>query len=295
MSSLQPTTRNVDRTTTAPFLLRLFWRPARALDPAEFSVAPPSDTTAIPDYASLLPPNIRQQSVQIYTWPTCTLAELTGLLTSVLPPNVLPSPAVGTRLVYKLIFPDTRAEVREGGKGRWVDKPLGSVVIGGRDADADVSNGDGEAGDTTNGDDAAAVKGGNLLEGDADKTLFDARFVIGDYVACTIYPPGPDGRIAAAPPPRPPRDAYGGGGRGENGGGGGYGRGAGGGGGYRGGYGARGGGAAGAGGNNGAFGATAPPIGDWRRGERPPAGGDRGGYGGGGGGGYGRGRAGRPY
>ncbi|KAK5122603.1 hypothetical protein LTR85_003866 [Meristemomyces frigidus] len=279
MSSLQPDTRNVDRTTTAPFLLRLFWRQNRPLEAYEFSVAPPSDTTGISDYSSLLPATIRQQSVQIYTWPTCTLAELTGLLTSVLPPNLLPSPAVGTRLVYKLIFPDTRAEVREGGKGKWIDKPLGSVVIGGQDADI---NGDIDA---TNGD---AVK--ENLEGDADKTLLDARFVIGDYVACTIYAPGPDGRIAAAPPPRPLREMYAGG-RGpppprENGGG--YGRG--GGGGYRGGYGGRGGG----GGGGGGFGA-APPFDDWRRGERlPPGGGDRG-YGGGGGGGYGRGRGGRPY
>jgi len=276
--SLQPTNRPIDRTTTAPFLLRLFWRQNRSLEPYEFSVAPPVDTSNISDYSSLLPANIRQQSVQIYTWPTCTLSELTGLLTSVLPPGLLPSPAVGTRLVYKLIFPDTRAEVREGGKGKWIDKPLGSVVVGGSAAqygDDDAPEGD-------------AIKDG--LEGDADKSLGDARFVIGDYVACTIYAPGQDGRIASAPPPRagPPRDRDI---RGpppprENGYGGSYGRG---GGSYRGGYSGRG----GRGGGEG-FGA-APPPGDWRRGERPPSGG--GGYGGGnGGGGYGgRGRAGRPY
>lgn len=281
MSALQPDTRNVDRSTTAPFLLRLFWRPSRPLEAYEFSVAPPSDTTGVSDYSSLLPSTIRQQSVQIYTWPTCTLAELTGLLTSVLPPNVLPSPAVGTRLVYKLIFPDTRAEVREGGKGKWIDKPLGTVVIGGQDADLNTD------GDATNGD--AVIKPEDL-EGDAQKTLLDARFVIGDYVACTIYTPGPDGRIASLPPPRPPRDSYAGA-RGpppmrENGGG--YGRGGGGRGGYGGGYGGRGGGYA-----------AGPPVDEWRRGERPPGGApERGGWGGrGGGGGYGGGRGGggRPY
>lgn len=265
--SLQPTNRPVERKTTAPFLLRVFWRQNRELTPNEFSVAPPADTSNIPDYSSLLPSNIRQQSAQIYTWPDCSLSELTGLLTNVIPPGVLPKPAVGTRLVYKLIFPDTRAEIREGGRGKWIDKPLGSVVVGGNEAQFD--------GDEMNGDDIRAN-----LDGETQKTLGDARFVIGDYVACTIYPPGQDGRIAPVPPPRgppprmepyssrppPPR---------ENGYGGGYvGRG---GGGYRGGYGGRGGG----------FGGP-PPPGDWRRGERPPPPSSYGG-------GYGRGRAGRPY
>ncbi|EME86161.1 uncharacterized protein MYCFIDRAFT_101615, partial [Pseudocercospora fijiensis CIRAD86] len=219
------------RSTTAPFLLRLFWRQSRPHDPWEFSVAPPADTTGIPDYSSLLPSQIRSQSVQIYTWPNCTLGELTSLFTSVLPANVMPSPATGTRLVFKLVFPDTRATLVEGGRGKWIDKPLGSVVIGSSGAelnDEDDMNGKG-------------------LEGDAAKTLAAARFVIGDYIACSIYPPGADGRVA--PMPASSREnGYGG-----------YGRG---GGGYRGGYGGRGGG-------GGGFGAP-PPPGDWRRGERPP-------------------------
>ncbi|KAF7195724.1 hypothetical protein HII31_03042 [Pseudocercospora fuligena] len=270
--ALQPDANtNIDRSTTAPFLLRLFWRQSRPHDPWEFSVAPPADTTGIPDYSSLLPSQIRSQSVQIYTWPNCTLGELTSLFTSVLPANVMPSPATGTRLVFKLIFPDTRATLVEGGRGKWIDKPLGSVVIGGSGAEL-------------NDEDDVNGKG---LEGDAAKTLAAARFVIGDYIACSIYPPGADGRVAPMPASSrgpPPRD-FGGPPRGpppprENGYGGGYGRG---GGGYRGGYGGRGG---------GGFGA-APPPGDWRRGERPPP---SGGYGGGGygGGGYGGGR-GRPY
>jgi histone deacetylase complex subunit SAP18 len=268
--SLQPTNdRKIDRATTSPFLLRLFWRMQRPLEAYEFSVAPPADTSNISDYSSLLPQSIRQQSVQIYTWPTCTLAELTGLLGTVLPPGILgegPGGSVGTRLVYKLIFPDTRGGVSESGKGKWIDKPLGSVVIGGNASilqDEDETNG--------------ALKTENL-EGDADKTLADARFVIGDYVACTIYPPAADGRVAPMPlggargprepymPPRgagppPPREnGYYGGPRG---------------GGYRGG--GRGG---------------APPMSDWRRGERPPGpAGGGGGYRGGGSWGGG----GRPY
>ena len=266
--SLQPTnSRQIDRSTTSPFLLRLFWRERRPYEAHEFSVAPPTDTTGVPDYSSLLPQAIRQQSVQIYTWPTCTLAELTGLLGTVLPQGVLGDQGgVGCRLVYKLIFPDTRSGVSESGRGKWIDKPLGSVVIGGNAAVLDEDQADG-----------AAFKAENL-EGEADKTLADARFVIGDYVACTIYPPSADGRIAPMPsgggrgPREPytgPRDPYRGSGpppARENGF---YGSGRGGG--YRGG--GRGG---------------APPMSDWRRGERPPGPPGGGYYGGGRGGG-------RPY
>ncbi|KAF2162190.1 hypothetical protein M409DRAFT_27568 [Zasmidium cellare ATCC 36951] len=267
--ALQPDSKtDIDRAVTSPFLLRVYWRERELFNPWEFSVAPPADTTGIPDYSSLLPANLRQKSLQAYTWPDCTLGELTGLMSSVLPPGVLPNPAVGTRIQYKLVFPDTRATVAEGGRGKWIDKPLGSVVIGG--SAAELEDGDMEG-----------LKAS--LDGDSLKTLADARFVIGDYVVCTIYPPGQDGRVAPLPPPGgsrgPPRD-FGGPPRGppprENGYGGGYGRG---GGGYRGGYGSRGGGGFGMG----------PPPGEWRRGERPPGGdygGGRGGY---------RGRGGRPY
>ncbi|KAK3671009.1 hypothetical protein LTR78_009127 [Recurvomyces mirabilis] len=160
---------------------------------------------------------------------------------------------------------NTRAEVREGGRGKWIDKPLGNVVIGGNEAQM-------------NGDDEDADANTHNLEGDSTKSLGDARFVIGDYVVCSIYTPGQDGRVAPLPPPSRGGAPFGG--RGpppprENGFSGGYGGGRGGGG-FRGGY---------AGGRGGAFGA-APPMGDWRRGERPPP--PSSGYGGG----YGRGRGG---
>lgn len=268
--ALQPTPASpINRQTTAPFLLRLFWRPAHPLSPHEFSVAPPADTTGIADYTALLPASIRQQSVQIYTWPTCTLSELTGLLTSVLPEAAMPEPSVGTRLVYKLIFPDTRGAVGEGGRGRWVDRPLGSVVVGeGRDGDGDESM-----------DGPANGAGQKALTGDADKTLADARFVIGDYVACTIYAPLADGRPAPLPAMggRGPREAYvaprGPPGTRENG----YGGGMRGGGRYGGVYG-------------GPRDRGAPPMSDWNRGERPPGppGGGYRGRGGGYGGGWGR-------
>ncbi len=257
--SLQPTNRSIDRTTTAPFLLRLFYRAHTPLTPQDFCLAPPADTTEIPDYASILPAEIRQDSLQIYTWPNCTLSELTALMTSAVPEGVLEDRKAGTRLVYKLIFPDTRGAIDERGRGKWVERMLGSVVIG-EEYGHQNANGDVEM----NGD---ASKPPFEVTGEATKTLADARFVIGDYVACTIYPPS-EGRVAPLPPPS--RDPYSGprgppqmnGYGGPRGGG------------YRGGYGGRGG---------------APPMSDWRRGERPPGYGDGARYGGGGYGGRGRG------
>ncbi|KAL1296728.1 hypothetical protein AAFC00_000198 [Neodothiora populina] len=297
--ALQPTPdQKIDRQTTTPFLLRLYYRSNAFHSPSEFTTVPP-------------PSSLQQQSLQIYTWPTCTLAELTGLLSSALP-HLLPSPAVGTRIGYRLVFPDTRSVPASGGgdgPGRWLSKDLGSVVIG-----ADVvgrgGNGyddDDDDDDMTNGhDDVSDPAGLGKLGGDAAKTLAEARFVIGDYISCAILPPLSDCSVA----PLPPADrGYGGpGGRGgggrDN-----YGRGGGGGGGgrlengYRGG-GRRGGGGGGVGyngdrGDRGdrdrGFGANVP-NGEWRRGERIPEGPSAGGFGGrssrgrsGGGGG------GRPY
>lgn len=262
MSLQPPSTLNLDRTTTPPFLLRCYWRTNRPLLATEFSVPPPPNNEKIPDYSQLLPLSLRQHAVQIYTWPTCTLRELTALLTSVLP-SAAGLGEAGAKVVYKLVFPDTRAEVRGDGRGRWVEKALGAVV---------VRDGGGE------GD-------------DADKTLADARFVIGDYIAAAIYPPSAAVSREEGRSQRSSEADYGGrqvgyegrqterygysiggeyrgrgGARGpparENG----YGPGRGGGGwGY------------GSGGRAGGFG---PPLpsGDWRRGERPP------GYGRGGGG-----------
>ncbi len=115
------------------------------------------------------------------------------------------------------------------------------------------------------------------LEGEPDKTLQEARFVIGDFISCAVFAPGPDGSVAAG---------YGGRGRGEFGGrgGGGGGRGYGGesGGGFRGR--GRGGGFGGGFNGVGRVGDGGLPVGEWRRGERVPEG--RGGYGRGRGRGY---------
>lgn len=276
--ALQPTAdQKVDRQNTTPFLLRLYYRANAFHSPSEFHTVPPA--------ASL-----QQSSLQIYTWPTCTISELTTLLTSALP-SLVPSPAVGTRVGYRLVFPDTRSINSTGGgsedsRGRWLSKDLGSVVIGEQDEDHDMA---------LDGEDAPAATRPSKFQGDAEKTLADARFVIGDYISCAIFPPLADGSVAPLPPADrgyPAGGRFGGppggygrggyGGRAENGyGGGGYGASRGGGG-FGGPRGGRGGFAAERG-----FGGPGVPNGDWRRGERIPEGPS---------GNFGRGRGrGRPY
>ena len=166
-------------------------------------------------------------------------------------------------------------------------KDLGSIIIG-----------DGGPGILPDDEEAEIVAGGQMagaLGGEPEKTLQDARFVIGDYVSCAIMPPLENGSVAPSPG-GPPARGFGGERRGNlssdyGGRGGGFGgprdNGPGS---YRGRGGPRGG---------GNFGQGMVPSGEWRRGERVPegpsaagGGGFRGGrgYGRGFGGGEGRGR-----
>ena len=198
--------------------------------------------------------------LQVYTWSSCTLKELAHILTSTLP-HLLPDPAVGTRLSFRLVFPDTRSTVPRGsgrlddeGRGRYTSKEIGSVVIA--PSGNGYSNGDG------------AIAAADVEGDDAEKTLADSRFVIGDFVDCAIFPPLSDGSIE----PRPTGMARGGGlpPYRENG----YGR-------------VRGGGYGGGRGYSGRGEYTANvPSGEWRRGERLPDASYRGGFGRGGRGRY---------
>jgi histone deacetylase complex subunit SAP18 len=134
-------------------------------------------------------------------------------------------------------------------------KELGSVVIG-----------DGGPGVFPDEEEAAIVAGGQmagLLGGDPEKTLQDAKFVIGDYVSCAIMPPMSNGSVA--PPPQGPARGGFGAGRGMDFGGRGMGPRENGFGGFRGRGGPRG---------AGNFGQGTVPAGEWRRGERVPEGAD---------------------
>jgi len=65
-------------------------------------------------------------------------------------------------------------------------KDLGSVVVGEGGAELEAN------GDTV-------MNGNSSLEGEAEKTLQDARFIIGDYVSCAILPPLANGSVAPVP------------------------------------------------------------------------------------------------
>lgn len=158
---------------------------------------------------------------------------------------------MGTRLSFRLIYPDTRNQaIAADGRGRYLSKDMGSVVIGASGSDAGARRGSARS---TSDAGKQPMPGGNKLQGeDADKTLQDARFVIGDYVDCAILPPLSDGSIAPAPTSRGSMGgsaigggmrAFGGGPSRENG-----------------------------------FGRPrlGVPSGEWRRGERIPEGGGRG-------------------
>jgi histone deacetylase complex subunit SAP18 len=154
------------RENTTPFLLQLFYRTGALHRADEFQ-------------SQSLPPHI-----SVYTWSDCTLQEL-ALDLATTKPSAFPSPSVGCRLVFQLVFPDLRNTTTvPNSPPRFGIKDLGSVVVGG-DSSSDTS-GDTSMDATTKGPD------------DKHKTLSGARFVVGDYITCAIMPPLPDGSVAPA-------------------------------------------------------------------------------------------------
>ncbi|EXJ66691.1 uncharacterized protein A1O5_10362 [Cladophialophora psammophila CBS 110553] len=245
----QPPKTTVDRQTTTPFLLNFCYRASAFHSLTDFPVPAPSN-----------PHPHLPAHLQIYTWMSCTLRELALLLTQALP-QILPDPAVGTRLSFRLVYPDVHASRGGGGRlesegrGRYLSREIGSVVV----SAPEYSNGGGDGG--------GGGGGGRVqLEGDdASKTLEDARFVIGDFIDCAVFPPLSDGSVVSR------GSVSGRGGSRENG----YGR-------VRGGgYGLSSRGSFNGYGSRGDFGGSGNiPSGEWRRGERlPDSGGYRGGRG----------------
>ncbi|KAK8012386.1 hypothetical protein PG991_009761 [Apiospora marii] len=165
----------MDHRDKPPFALQLFYRTGAFHRPDEFS-------------AHHLPPHLT-----IHTWNDCTLLELAHHLASA-PSLLLPEPAIGTRLAFRLIFPDTRSGNVIGRRGgRFMVKDLGSLVIG-------------DGGPGLDPDDAECAKQIDLSS-DADKTLADARFVVGDYISVAILPPLGDGSVPPASSARMGRGA----------------------------------------------------------------------------------------
>ncbi|KAI1805788.1 Sin3 associated polypeptide p18-domain-containing protein [Daldinia bambusicola] len=151
----------MNRHTTPPFMLRLFYRTGAFHRPEEFN------------NTSQLPPHI-----PIYTWPDCTLTELTYIIAA-LKPSLVPNPAIGTRFAFRLIFPDTRSTSGPT-SAKYAVKDLGSVIVG--NGGKGLDPGDPEAEKT--------------IESEGDRTLKDAKFVVGDFISCAILPPLPDGSVA---------------------------------------------------------------------------------------------------
>ncbi|KAI1344305.1 Sin3 associated polypeptide p18-domain-containing protein [Xylariaceae sp. FL0016] len=162
----------MDRTTNPPFMLQLFYRTGAFHRPDEFATDP-------------LPPHLN-----LHTWSDCTLDELTHHIAGA-SPDVLPNPAIGVRLAFRLIFPDTRGNAPGATAPRYLIKELGSVVIG----------------DGGPGLDPTDVDAPKDLESDGAKTLSEARFVVGDYISCAILPPLGDGSVAPASAARMGRGA----------------------------------------------------------------------------------------
>jgi len=165
---------HADRQTTTPFLLKLYYRQG----------AFPSINDFTSEAAS--PPH-----VEIHTWPTCTLRELSHHLV-VRRPAPMPSPSIGVRLCFRLIYADTRGAGAGGPSAaprRFLSADLGSVVIG-------------DAGEDEKGPAAAAalpkssVGNQGPLATQPDLMLKDGRFVVGDYIAVAILPPLENGDVA---------------------------------------------------------------------------------------------------
>ncbi|EER29774.1 hypothetical protein CPC735_000300 [Coccidioides posadasii C735 delta SOWgp] len=183
-SNAEPSSPGIDRETTTPFHLKLFYRQNSFHHLSDFPIPSSSGGTSAPP----LPPHL-----QIYTWYSCSLRELTHLLTSCLP-SLLPDPVVGTRLSFRLIYPDSKGQfvgfggsgapgAHDEGRGRYLSKDIGSVIIGPK-------------ADTGGKDSSTEVDSSRLQGEDADRTLQDVRFIIGDYVECAILPPLSDGSVA---------------------------------------------------------------------------------------------------
>ncbi|KAK2003615.1 hypothetical protein LX36DRAFT_650823 [Colletotrichum falcatum] len=176
---------SVEREETTPFLLQLFCKNGSFHRTDEFA-------------SRSLPP-----ALSLYTWPDCTLTELAEQIAAA-DPSLLPSPSVGTRLAFRVIYPDTRNAAAPPGSlhaqaqnPRFMVKDLGSVVLGDGVVGAILAadGAEGVEGDVHMAETAAALPDTDAAK---DKTLGDAKFVVGDYISCAILPPLPDGSVAPA-------------------------------------------------------------------------------------------------
>ncbi|ETS76046.1 hypothetical protein PFICI_12990 [Pestalotiopsis fici W106-1] len=166
----------MDRRANPPSALRIFYRTGAFHRPDEF-------------FAPELLPHLT-----VHTWPSCTLHELSHHV-AFTAPSILPDPVIGTRLSFRLIYPDARGAAGPSAHAqgpKYMIKDLGSIVIG--DGEPGL-----EAEDTSSlHRDLGEADGlrGSVDGGEGLKTLAEARFVVGDYISLAILPPLEDGSIA---------------------------------------------------------------------------------------------------
>lgn len=206
--------------TTTPFLLKLFCRTGTFHRFAQLPIHPSlsaltnTPNTSPDEFASTssLPPHLA-----IHTHMAATLLELAHHIAS-LQPSALPSPAIGTRLSFRLIYPDTASGYstrlppdQAVPPRRFLCKDLGSLVLGEGGPGVDVQDGVGLDGDKHNDATTPAQQqqhpsflpssslSAREISSAATKTLADAKFVVGDYLSVAVLPPdGATGAVAPA-------------------------------------------------------------------------------------------------
>ncbi|KAF7542830.1 hypothetical protein G7Z17_g11239 [Cylindrodendrum hubeiense] len=110
------------REDSAPFLVQLFYRQGTFHKPEDFG------SHSLPTH------------IPVYTWSDCTLKEL-ALELAAAKPSALPSPAIGTRLAFQLVFPDLRnASAASNAQPRFGVKDLGSIIIGEGEPSVELSD-----------------------------------------------------------------------------------------------------------------------------------------------------------
>ena len=141
---------------------------------------------------------------------------------------------MGTRLVFRLIYPDAKAIANANAPANFITRDIGSVVLGhdrpgvadydsimsGEDPDNRNSSYDYMDVDESSRDDRflnedvearlggasskfGSAPGASAVSDDGNMTLNEVKFVIGDYISVTILPPDSDGSITDAPIQRP--------------------------------------------------------------------------------------------
>lgn len=127
---------NINRQTTTPFYLRLFYSINSYHSLSNFNIsseplystpatganATPITTPRLPVPAPVPAPALPAH-IETYAWMSTTLRELSGVLVSSLP-LILPNTLVGTRLCFRIVYPDT-----SGVRSQYLGRDLGDVVI----------------------------------------------------------------------------------------------------------------------------------------------------------------------